>query len=200
MTLQLSPDAVRSGAFASLLFAIVALTANLALPFLLQSSKKDYEVSEDRLSAPLLSRIVNHPKLGIQPAWTCAHVFFACGMFATFLVNSLAGATVLVAFMGLSWAFSLWAPFAIIGTEIAARHQSLDEEQEQERSAEAGAGAIMGLHNVSMAAPQIVAALISSGIFWIAQVSGSKDGTGWVLRAGGIAGLGAASLTSKMRD
>ena len=198
MSLPLSPDAVRSGAFANLLFAIVAFTANLALPFLLQSSKTNYEVSEGQIPAPLLSRIVNQLRLGIQPAWVCAHILFACGMFATFVVNSVAGATVLVAFMGLSWAFSLWAPFAIIGTEIAARHQSLDEEWE--RPAEEGAGAIMGLHNVSMAAPQIVAALISSGIFWIAQVSGSQDGTGWVLRAGGIAGLGAAYLTSKMGE
>ena len=76
MSLPLSPDAVRSGAFASLLFAIVALTANMALPFLLQSSKTRYEVSEGHLPAPLLSRIVNHPRLGIQPAWTGAHFFF----------------------------------------------------------------------------------------------------------------------------
>lgn len=175
----------------------MALVANLALPFLLQTSKKHDEFSEEQHPSSFIGRVVNHSKFDIQPAWTCAHLLFACGMFATFFVHSLAGATVLVAFVGISWAFSLSAPFAIIGTEIAARHQSLEEDWD--RSEGDGAGAIMGLHNVSIAAPQIVAALISSGIFWVAQISGSQEGTRWVLRASGIAGLAAAYLTIRMR-
>ena len=59
------------------------------------------------------------------------------------------------------------------------------------------AGAIMGLHNVAISSPQILAALACSGIFSLAKMMGSQTGTGWVLRAGGGAALGAAYLTSR---
>jgi len=65
---------------------------------------------------------------------------------------------------------------------------------------EVQAGAIMGLHNVAISAPQIVAALACSGIFGLAKVTGSHYGTGWVLRAGGVAALGAAYLTYRFEE
>lgn len=196
---SLSEDAVRSGTFASLLFAIVALLANVALPFLLQPSKKDYEVLGASFFPKSLSRVLlNRPRLSIRQAWICAHIIFAMAMFTTIFITSQTGAIVLVAFVGLSWALTLWAPFAIISNEIAARHQLFEEDWE--RSAEDGAGAIMGLHNTAISAPQILAALASSVIFSIAQATGSQGGTGWVLRAGGCAALGAAYLTSTLKD
>lgn len=119
-------------------------------------------------------------------------------MFTTFFVTSHVGATVLIGIAGLSWAFMLWAPFAIIGEEISTRHLSV--RADGDRSAETGAGAIVGIHNIATSLPQIIAAVICSGIFWLAQAMGSDDGTAWVLRAGGCAALGAAYLTSKLKD
>lgn len=195
----LTPEAIRIGTSANLLFAIVALLANIGLPLLVQASKKNHNMRSERgRSSKLLSIFTNYPRLGISRTWTFAHILYALLMFATFLVTSQKGATALIGVAGLSWALMLWAPFAIIGTEIAARHQSIGDDGE--RSADTAAGAIVGLHNVATSLPQIFAAMISSGIFWLAQTMGSQEGTAWVLRAGGCAALGAAYLTSKLKD
>ena len=59
-------------------------------------------------------------------------------------------------------------------------------------------GVVLGLHNVAVSAPQIVATLIASIIFHMTQrergVAGD-DSVGWVLRFGGLAGLLAAWRT-----
>lgn len=195
----LSPDAIRIGTSANLLFAIVALLANIGLPLLVQSSPKDYERRLGRrFSSRLLSSLMNFPRLGISRTWTCAHILYALTMFSTIFVTSQRGATALIGVAGLPWALMLWAPFAIIGVEIAAHQHSVGDDRG--RAADTGAGAIVGLHNLATSLPQIFAAVISSGIFWLAQATGSQDGTAWVLRAGGCAALGAAYLTSKLKD
>ena len=131
-------------------------------------------------------------------------------MFATMMVSSQAAATFLVASVGLSWALTHWAPFAIIGkelgSELAARqsyststHGSSDDEMSN-IGVEVQAGAVLGLHNVAISAPQIIASLACSVIFALAESLGTQDGTGWVLRAGGCAALCAAYLTSTFND
>ena len=127
-------------------------------------------------------------------------------MFLTFVATSQAAATFIIASAGLSWALTLWAPFAIIGDELASRQvvlldavDDVDDDQVS-TSMEVQAGAIMGLHNVAISAPQILAALACSGIFWLAKGAGNAYGTGWVLRAGGVAALGAAWLTWRFEE
>lgn len=56
-------------------------------------------------------------------------------------------------------------------------------------------GVILSLHNIAISAPQIVAAVVCSGIFWVVQLMGGSDATGWTLRIGGLAALGAAWLS-----
>ena len=188
-------EAIRYGTFASFLFSIVAFATNLLLPLLLGVSTKPSPASKGTAA-----------KFGISQAWTCAHVFFALAMFATIMVTSQAAATFLVASVGLSWALTHWAPFAIIGNELAARQSliartdTFPDDEMSTLTVEVQAGAIMGLHNVAISAPQIIAALAASAIFWLAKSLGSQDGTGWVLRAGGCAALCAAYLTSRFDD
>lgn len=196
----LPEDAIRIGSFASLLFAIVALVTNLIVPFLVKSPPKNYEtVGENPIRLSTSRTILNRQRLSIRQAWIFAHIISATAMFSTFLVTSQTGAIVLVACVGLSWALTLWAPFAIIGAEIAVRRRTLGTE-DWERSSADGAGAIMGLHNTAISAPQILAALVCSVIFSIVQATGAQGGTAWVLRAGGCATLVAAYLTSTMKD
>jgi len=59
------------------------------------------------------------------------------------------------------------------------------------------AGAVMGVYNAAIAAPQLFAAIGSSGMFWILTDVGWEDNeaVGWVIRIGGLAGLIAAWLT-----
>lgn len=197
---SISEDAIRIGSFASLLFAIVALITNLIVPFLVKSPPKNYEtVGGSPLRLSISRTILNRRQFSIRQAWIFAHLISATAMFSTFLVTSQTGAIVLVACVGLSWALTLWAPFAIIGAEIAIRRRTLGEE-DWERSSADGAGAIMGLHNTAISAPQILAALVCSVIFSIVQATESPGGTAWVLRAGGCATLVAAYLTSSMKD
>ena len=197
---DIAENAIRYGTFASFLFSIVAFAANLLLPLLLRVS------TEAGLTT-------NKPpaKFGIAQAWTCAHIFFALAMFATVMVTSQAAATFLVASVGLSWALTHWAPFAIIGnelgSELAARqsfdsstHGSPPDGMMLNASKEVQAGAVLGLHNVAISAPQMIASLACSIIFALAKSMGSQDGTGWVLRAGGCAALCAAYLTSRFDD
>jgi len=191
----LCADAIRFGTFASFLFAVTAFLTNIALPIILRSLSKGHLPSTEKSS-----------RLSISRAWACAHAFFALAMFATFFARSQAAATFIVASAGLSWALTLWAPFAIIGNELAYRQSfqedivEMDGEEGSSSSPEVQAGAIMGLHNVAISAPQIVAALACSGIFGLAKLAGSHDGTGWVLRAGGCAALLAAYLTYGFED
>ncbi|KAK0514369.1 hypothetical protein JMJ35_002986 [Cladonia borealis] len=187
----LCEDAIRFGTFASFLFAIVAFLANILLPFVLPALNQ------------VSSSTTPSKKFHISQLWFWGHTFFALAMFATFFIRSQLGATLLVACIGLSWALTLWAPFAIIGNELSAR-QSLRDcitdisgEEPPPASRDVQAGAIMGLHNVAISSPQIIAALACSGIFGLAKMLGSQTGTGWVLRAGGSAALGAAYLTSR---
>ncbi|KAL6715234.1 hypothetical protein ACLMJK_007498 [Lecanora helva] len=180
-------DGIRFGTFASFLFAIVAFLTNLILPPLLHTCSQTPPTKK----APHRQQILT--------AWTCAHTFFAFAMLLTFFATSQAAATFIVASAGLSWALTLWAPFAIIGNEIAAMQDTAgandDDDNGSSSSLEIQAGAIMGLHNVAISAPQIFAALVCSAIFWLARLAENPYGTGWVLRAGGCAALGAGVLT-----
>ena len=134
-------------------------------------------------------------------------------MFLTFFIRTTQAATALVGLVGLAWALSLWAPFALISAEISKRDTARrarnagrgggDVDMLAEEESADQAGVILGLHNVAIAAPQIIATLVSSAIFRIAQkprnVSGD-DSVAWVLRFGGVAALVAAYMTSRVGE
>lgn len=135
-------------------------------------------------------------------------------MFSTFFITGTTAGTVLVSVIGLSWALTLWAPFALISAEIskrdaarrarnAGRGNGDDFDGQASGDSEDQAGVILGLHNVAIAAPQIIATLVSSAIFKMAQrdrgVAGD-DSVGWVLRFGGVAALIAAYMTSRVGE
>ena len=187
----LCQEAIRFGTFASFLFAMTAFLASLLFPQL----SRAFATADIRKIKPTSPHI---PQL-----WMYAHVFFALAMFSTFFATSAAAATLIIASVGLSWAMTLWAPFSIIGSELATLQSHCDTidstsgEELVPSLSDVQAGAVMGLHNVAISAPQIVAALICSTIFGLAKVAGNDDGTGWVLRMGGLAALGAAYLTSR---
>lgn len=60
------------------------------------------------------------------------------------------------------------------------------------------AGAIMGLHNCAISAPQILAALVCGTIFWGFPKIGVEDSIGWVLRFGSVGGFTASWLAARM--
>lgn len=180
-------DAVRTGSFASLIFAVFAFLTSIIAPYFIDSV----------LTGKKKASSFRPP---IQRAWAISQLSLAFCLFSTILVRDRRAAMVLTAVVGISWAFALWVPFAIIGQEIAARQELNANIMEGDigPAQQDQAGAIMGLHNTAISLPQIIAALASSAIFWIAKSLGSEDGIGWVLRAGGCAALVASWLCSRM--
>jgi solute carrier family 45, member 1/2/4 len=172
-------DAVRLGSLASLVFAIFALLTNIILPVLISSMASDAG---------------QKPSTSMTKAWTYTHLIFSVTMFSTIFVGSQSTAIVLAAFVGISWAGTLWIPFALIGKDVKGRCSAHVLEGEIEPAQQDQAGAIMGLHNSAISAPQILAALASGIIFWLVP----QDGLGWVMRFGGCSTLVAAWFASKM--
>jgi solute carrier family 45 protein 1/2/4 len=178
---RIHEDGLYSGTFASLIFAIITILANGILP--LFASLNTGTLNHDKHSN---TQRRSFEKFDLASVWMASHLFFAIAMFSTILVTSPTGATCIIGCVGLSWAMMLWAPFAIIGAEITKHNGKGGEDYDT--------GAILSLHNIAISAPQIVAALICSGVFWVAHQAGSSDAIGWALRVGGFAMLAAAWL------
>lgn len=163
------------------------------------------------------------PGLTLRRAWVSSQILHALCVFSTFFINTPTAATIMVAFVGISWSLTLWAPFALISGDIASRDElrrrkerqklingdgtaaaeRLDEDLHALEEEEDRAGIILGLHNVAVSAPQVIATLISSVVFRILQKDRATPGdtsVAWTLRIGGISTLVAAYFTWKMKE
>ncbi|KAA6412001.1 MAG: sucrose transporter [Lasallia pustulata] len=161
------------------------------------------------------------PWLTLRRAWLLSHLLFAACMVFTFFVTSIEGATALVGLVGLAWALTLWAPFALISAEISKRDADARvrrrrrdvyranngdnnyDNEDDAKGSEDQAGVILGLHNVSIASPQIIATLVSSAIFRAAQRprgTAGDNSVAWVLRFGGCAALVAAYMVTRIAE
>ncbi|KAJ4303151.1 hypothetical protein N0V90_002044 [Kalmusia sp. IMI 367209] len=158
--------------------------------------------------------------LTLRRSWFLSHIMFAVLMAATFLVRTTTGATILVGLIGIPWALTNWAPFALLSSEISKRDamrrgmlrpNPYDREANriaagEDDAAETGAdqaGVILGIHNVAIAAPQVIATLFSSAIFKMLQKPRGTPGdnsVAWVLRFGGCCALVAAWLTLRVAE
>jgi len=123
--------ATRVGTFALLIYAITSLTTNVLLPFFInptydaasstsEHSQKSYTTATQRFTARILDSLVI-PWLTLRRAWMISHLIFAGCMFSTLFVRSVGGATAIIGIVGISWAMTLWAPFAIISAEVSKR-------------------------------------------------------------------------------
>ena len=93
-------NATRIASFALLLESIVALIANLVLPLLLRG----------RLAIRGLT---------LRRFWITSHLLFALLMWSTLFISSVEGAVAMVSATGISWALTLWAPFAFIAQSVS---------------------------------------------------------------------------------
>ena len=157
------------------------------------------------------------PNLTLRRLWLISHfIFFAC-MWLTFLVHTTTTATILVGLVGIPWAITNWAPFALISAEISKRDAirrgvlrppptrdgELLARGEDDAHGADQAGVVLGIHNVALAAPQVIATLVSSAIFRALQKprgSVGDESVAWVLRFGGLCALIAAWLTMRVGE
>ena len=124
-------------------------------------------------------------------------------MFLTFAQPTLAGMYFLMSIVGVSWAVTGWVPFAIIGEVIHTIQAGIETKPEMEDDmpleVDVQPGIVLGLHNMAIAVPQMVAAVASSVMFWTFQQSGdSEHSIGWVLGISGVSALYAAYLASRV--
>jgi solute carrier family 45 protein 1/2/4 len=233
---KLYEKATRVGTFALLINSVVSLLTNVFLPFFIaptydsrpigneiqgeayneSSDEEDDEVSFfDRLHIPGFT---------LKRAWFGSLILFSGSMFCTVLVRTVAAATTLIGLVGITWAMTLWAPWAIISAEIsrrdatiraakqrhfspdrygtAARTGSVDAFANEDEETDQ-AGVILGIHNMAIAAPQIIATVGSSIIFRFWQKDRGTPGDhsiAIVLALGGVAVLIASFFVAQIKD
>lgn len=211
---KLYEKATRVGTFALLIFSITSLATNVFLPFFVAPTYDTAPVGEAPGEGPVTSlrtygekkswsdRLII-PGLTLRRAWMFSQLLFMGSMLCTVIVRTVPAATVLVGLVGITWAMTLWAPFAIISAEISRRDAVMRQKKrayhpvptttegphpssaatpgfdgytsDQDHKLDGSedetdqAGVILGIHNMAIAAPQIIATVGSSLIFKIFQ-------------------------------
>lgn len=59
------------------------------------------------------------PGFTLRRAWLLSHILFAACMFSTFFVYTHQAGSAVIGLLGISWAMTLWAPFALISAEVS---------------------------------------------------------------------------------
>jgi len=230
----------RVGTFALFMFAIITFLSSVILPFIIAPSYQDpkkplatqltpttptygaeggyfaHKPPSKKKRRNKFLRFFTRKRfrisfLTLRRAWLLSHIVLAVTTWCTFFVHNVTAATILVGSIGVPWALTNWAPFALIAAEISKRDAirrglrpppptrdgQLLGSGEDDSSADQ-AGVVLGIHNVAIAAPQVIATLGSSVIFRALQKPRGTPGdnsVAWVLRIGGIFALGAAFMT-----
>jgi solute carrier family 45 protein 1/2/4 len=209
----------RSPSFSQVPFSGSSANLSVYLP----TTNREYVGSPPTLLSRMLVR-VQIPGMTLRRMWLLSQILFSICMFSTFFIRTPVAATVIAAIVGIPWALTVWAPFALISAEIAQReelsrrrrrrlgqHQTASEGSDIDSFKQVGdggepadqAGIILGLHNVAVSTPQILATLISSVVFKVLQKPRGVPGDeslGWVLRMGGVSALIATYFTSRLGE
>ncbi|KAL2753343.1 hypothetical protein ACRALDRAFT_2110574 [Sodiomyces alcalophilus JCM 7366] len=241
---ELYEQATRVGTFALLVNSVVSLLTNVFLPFFIAPTYDSHPVlmgttaESDNISGhkehnrwSWLDRL-HIPGFTLKRAWFGSLVLFAVCMFCTVLVRTVEAATVLIGLAGITWAMTLWAPWAIISAEISRRDALLRASKQRNQSrgmatdgggprprdtwqdGEHGsaqkdddemdqAGVILGIHNMAIAAPQMIATIGSSIVFRIWQKPRGTPGDrsmSIVLALGGIAVLISSFFVTRIHE
>lgn len=198
---QLYERATRVGTFAMLVYSVTSLATNVILPSFIDPTFDNEPVVSDAASEtsgsvsgrkskrtkPLQWLVI--PGFTLKRAWMLSHILFAAAMFAAPFIRTVRAANVIIGFFGITWAMTLWAPWAIISAELSRRDfliraqrqrlrttnqsggsgaplEGLGEEHHLEAEAEVNeTGVIMGIHNMAIAAPQFIATIVCSIVF-----------------------------------
>ncbi|KAJ6783084.1 hypothetical protein PWT90_09361 [Aphanocladium album] len=224
---ELYEQATRIGSFALLVNSVVSLLTNVLLPFFIAPTYDNQAAMSQPAPAyhsrrnqkrTWLDRL-HIPGFTLNRAWFGSLVLFSGAMLCTLVVRSVEAATALIGIAGVTWAMTLWAPYAIISAEISRRDVLLRAQKQQAREAaelaplqrlpsgemttvatgdddeQDEAGVVMGIHNMAIAAPQILANIGSSLIFKIWQKPRGTPGDrsiAFVLAIGGLFVLASA--------
>ncbi|TQN65242.1 General alpha-glucoside permease, partial [Colletotrichum shisoi] len=234
---RLYERATRIGTFALLINSVVSLLTNVFLPFFVAPTYDSQPIGDlpaDSDSADFENEKsswldkLQIPGFTLKRAWFASLILFAGAMFCTVIVRTVEAATALIGLVGITWAMTLWAPWAIISAEISRRDAKIRQAKQRQfspsRNAEGPAspslnsvadsdlsdgeetdqaGVILGIHNMAIAAPQIIATVGSSIIFRIWQKPRGTPGDhsiAIVLALGGIAVLVSSFFVASIKE
>lgn len=128
------------------------------------------------------------PGFTLRRAWLLSHLLFAACMFSTFLIYSPQAATVEIGVLGISWALTLWAPFAFISAEVAKVNAKARIRQTRLETTQSGSGGSNLVPNMDQSNDASVDDLeIGRGAR--TKALGNEDGDGKLAQAGIILGL-----------
>ncbi|PWY96345.1 MFS general substrate transporter [Aspergillus sclerotioniger CBS 115572] len=170
-TRDIRVESLHFGPQAMLINACVSFFASLLMP-----AVWDYHQRSRKIDA----------RSTLMSVWMVSQVLFGGCMIGLFLASTTATATALMGILGICWACTGWIPYALISTTISQRIAGTHSSE----IATTGAprpGLVMSLHNVSIAGPQIPAALVASLILYAVPESSSP--LAYVLLVGGFSGL-----------
>ncbi|KAI0431330.1 hypothetical protein F5Y09DRAFT_355007 [Xylaria sp. FL1042] len=138
----------RLGPLALFLQSVVHLTTTLALPFLVSHNTK-------HTSSTIAFKV---PKLEPIILWRLSQVLYSACVAGILLTDSTAFMLVLAATIGFCWAVTQIIPYTILADEFILRNG--EGHRRPSRS-----GLFLGINNLSMTIPQIMAGLICTTIF-----------------------------------
>ncbi|RYP79220.1 hypothetical protein DL771_000198 [Monosporascus sp. 5C6A] len=236
---ELYERATRVGTLAMLIYSFTSLATNLILPSFIDPTYDNTLVASDapdetpgdipgRSSKKTLLEWLIIPGFTLKRAWMLSHILFAASMFSAPFIRTVQGANIIIGLFGITWAMTLWAPWAIISAEISHRDlliraqkqrlgsiirdeqsdaalEALDEE-ERRLQAEAESnetGVIMGIHNMAIAAPQFIATIVCSIVFGVSEKPRGVPGDHSIAVAfavGGFFVLIAAFMVLRIKD
>ncbi len=190
---SLNEIALQTGSMGLLLFSVAALLGGALLTTLLAllcRGTKSYAKGSHQVKME-----------NTWVLWRLSHILNATCMLSTLAITSLWGTFVLVALCGLSWAVTIWAPYAIIGTTIAANKPVVQASTLPSHSLARNSGLVLALHHVAIASSQIAGVMVTTAVFWMVdEPQGLGNVIGWTLRVAAISTGAAAVLASGVDD
>ena len=149
-----------AGSLSGVLFSITAFAAACVLPLLV--NLLDTTTSPKRIR-PGSVHIDEKERTAVPETfttmWAVSKIYFVVAVSLTSVVRSQVGGMMLTASLGVIWAITQWVPYCLLSRALEGLEQNALVDGDQGAPE---AGAIMGLHNAAISAPQIVSALISS--------------------------------------
>nr|XP_019044996.1 solute carrier family 45, member 1/2/4 [Kwoniella bestiolae CBS 10118]OCF23926.1 solute carrier family 45, member 1/2/4 [Kwoniella bestiolae CBS 10118] len=109
-------DAVRSGARALLLQALVNIVTSIGFPFLVSESGVQPESAHAYSDGSAWQ--IPFKGLTLVKVWWISQFVFAGAMAASWFVTTVSGAYFVIATTGFCWALSQWAPYSLLGELI----------------------------------------------------------------------------------
>lgn len=109
-------------------------------------------------------------------------------MYLTFAARTGLTAIVIVALMGVTGAVTMWAPFALISSEICELSMC---------NTDVEVASILGLHNMAISLPQIGSSLVCAVLLAGFQFLNVVDSVAWVFRLAGVPVFWSAYLIYK---